>query len=153
MKKITLLIVFATVLFAGTVSAQSYSNGGPDYTTAIGIRLGYPYGLTVKHFISSRGALEGILGAGYGFNITGLYEYHGDISGANGLRWFAGGGLSFYSWRNYGASIGIAGVLGLDYKIPSAPIDLSLDWMPGLYFTGFNGFESGDGGLSIRYTF
>lgn len=153
MKKILLFAALATVLSTGSVCAQSNSGGGSDYSTGIGLRLGYPFGLTVKHFFNPNGAIEGILGFGYGFNITGLYEYHGDISGASGLKWYAGGGLSFYSWNGYGSSVGIAGVIGLDYKLPSAPIDFSLDWMPGFYFTGYNGFAAGGGGLAIRYTF
>lgn len=153
MKKMVLLVAMATIFGVGVAQAQSMSSGGSDYTTALGIRIGYPFGVSLKHFVAPHGAVEGILGFGYGFNLTALYEYHGDISGASGLKWYAGGGLSFYSWRNYGGSLGVVGILGLDYKIPSAPIDLSLDWMPGVYFTGFNGFEAGGGGLGIRYTF
>lgn len=153
MKKGLLVLALVTVVTAGSVSAQSTTSSGQDYTTALGLRLGYPFGITLKHFVSPQGALEGIVGVGYGFNLTALYEYHGNFSGASGLKWFAGGGLSFYSWPDWGASVGIAGILGLDYKFAGAPIDLSLDWLPAFYFTGYNAFTGGGGALSVRYTF
>jgi hypothetical protein len=147
------LAAFVTLGTAGSLSAQSQPAGGSGYTTALGLRLGYPLGVTLKHFLSPQAALEGIAGVGYGFNLTGLYEYHGDFSGAPGLRWLAGGGLSFYSWPAWGASVGLAGILGLDYKFDSAPVNLSLDWLPAFYFTGYNSFTGGGGAFSVRYTF
>jgi hypothetical protein len=153
MKKALFALALVTVVTAGSLSAQSQSAPGQDYTTALGLRLGYPFGVTLKHFISPQAALEGIVGVGYGFNLTALYEYHGDFSGAPGLRWFAGGGLSFYSWPSWGASVGLAGILGLDYKFDSAPVNLSLDWLPAFYLTGYNSFTGGGGALSVRYTF
>ncbi len=44
------------------------------------------------------------------------------------------------------------GVLGLDYKIKGAPINVSIDWQPSINFVGYGRFESGWGGLGIRYT-
>lgn len=153
MKKLLLSLAVILSLGMGISHAQSSTSGGPGYQTALGIRLGYPFGITLKHFISSQNALEGVIGVGYGFNVSGLYEHHMPISGAPGLNWYVGAGLSFYSWQNYGASLGILGALGLDYKFSGAPIDLSLDWLPGIYVSGYNGFAAGGGGLGIRYTF
>lgn len=153
------LVLLALVMTLGIIQAQAQSkttNGGA-YTTAAGLRLGYPFGVTVKHFIAPQGALEGILGFWYGgINITGLYEYHMDLGDVPGLKWFAGGGLDFTSWDHGGYKGGAAaidGIIGLDYKITSAPIDLSLDWKPAVYFTGVSGFYGGGGAISVRYTF
>ena len=52
-----------------------------------------------------------------------------------------------------GVAIGIDGVLGLDYKIGGAPINLSLDWQPSFNFVGKTYFEGGWGGFAIRFTF
>ena len=49
--------------------------------------------------------------------------------------------------------VGIDGVLGLDYKVKGAPLDVSLDWQPSFNFVGYNYFEGGWGGLGIRYAF
>jgi hypothetical protein len=57
-----------------------------------------------------------------------------------------------YPTRESGVAIGVDGVLGLDYKINGAPINLSLDWQPSFTFSGYSYFEGGWGGLGIRYT-
>ncbi|MGH2642968.1 MAG: hypothetical protein ACRDE2_03390 [Chitinophagaceae bacterium] len=157
MKKTILLFAMVISISITTASAQSNTSGNPDYKTGLGLRLGYPYGVTIKHFISQQGALEGILGFWYGgFNFTGLYEYHMDIKSAPGLKWFVGGGADFTSWNfagYHGAAVGIDGIIGLDYKINSAPIDLSLDWKPSFYVSGVSGLYAGGGAISVRYTF
>lgn len=154
--------IYATVmilLFAGaTASAQkkSSSYSSQNYTTALGVKF-YPGAVSLKHFIKDNHALEGL---GYfwnrGFRITGLYEIHGDINGAPGLRWYVGPGahVGFYSSKyGGGSSIGVDGVLGLDYKFKEAPINLSLDWQPSFEFGDGRGFSGDWGGLAIRYTF
>lgn len=155
MKKIFFLFIVSFLLTVATVKAQT--SGSSDYNTALGIKF-YPTGITLKHFISGKNALEGI---GYFFNygarITGLYEIHGDISNAGGLKWYVGPGahVGFYNNKYGGATtIGVDGVLGLDYKIKSAPINLSVDWQPSIEFgSAFNnGFSGGWGGIAIRYT-
>jgi hypothetical protein len=154
-------IMLVALLFIGatTVKAQ---NLGSDYTTAIGVKV-YPGALSVKHFIKSNVALEG-LGYfwQYGSRITGLYEFHGNVSGASGLKWYAGPGAHIGFWNNKwksdyptrenGVAIGVDGVLGLDYKFKGAPINLSIDWQPSFNLVGYNYFEGGWGGLGIRYT-
>jgi hypothetical protein len=50
-----------------------------------------------------------------------------------------------------GAFFGVDGVLGLDYKISGAPIDLSLDIQPEVSIPD-GGFDIW-GGLGIRFTF
>lgn len=154
MKKIMLC---AMCLIAVTANAQQ-SNSGSGYTNAVGIKF-YPTGVTFKHFISDRNALEAI---GYfftsGARVTGLYEIHGNISNAGGLKWYLGPGahIGFYNNKNGGGTaLGIDGVLGLDYKVGSAPINLSIDWQPSIEFgNGFyNGFTGSWGGFAIRYTF
>ncbi len=155
------MIPFALILLIAATGAQAQRrNAGhsQSYQTALGVKF-YPGAITLKHFVKSNQALEGL---GYfwnkGFRITGLYEIHGNISGAPGLRWYAGPGahLGFYN-NKYGgkSSFGIDGVLGLDYKIASAPLNLSLDWQPSFEFGNNygNGFSGNWGGFAIRYTF
>lgn len=159
MKK-NVLLSYILLFFALVSNAQ---NNSSSYKTAIGVKF-YPTGLTVKSFIGANTALEGI---GYfwedGTRITGLYEIYGRINGANGLSWYIGPGAHIGFWntkwknkypeRDNGVTIGLDGVLGLDYKLRGAPIDVSLDWQPSFTFVGYNYFEAGWGGLGIRYTF
>ena len=102
--------------------AQSRSSSGTDYQTALGVKIWDGAGITLKHFITGDRAVEGI---GYfynrGFRLTGLYEIHGDITGADGLKWYVGPGahLGFYNdkYDNDGKfMLGVDGVLGLDYN-------------------------------------
>lgn len=143
--------------------SASSQNTGSSYRTALGVKF-YPAGITLKHFTQTNRALEGI---GYfwedGFRFTGLYEIHGDFNGAPGLKWYVGPGAHIQFWnekwrdrfpeRDKGVAIGIDGVLGLDYKINGAPINLSLDWQPSFNFVGYTYFEGGWGGFAVRFTF
>ncbi len=155
MKKLLLLLLVFCVLTVAAVKAQTSNSS--DYKTALGIKF-YPTGITLKHFISPKNALEGIgYFYNYGARITGLYEIHNDISNAGGLKWYVGPGahVGIYNTKYGGATaFGVDGVLGLDYKIKSAPLNLSIDWQPSIEFgSAFNnGFSAGFGGIAIRYT-
>lgn len=138
-------------------SANAQMNTGNSYKTALGVKIWNGGGITLKHFVSPTVALEGI---GYFWNqgsrITGLYEIHGAISGAEGLKWYIGPGVhvGFYNTRYGGGSFaGVDGVLGLDYKFKGAPINMSVDWQPSFEFGTNRGFAGSWGGLGIRYTF
>jgi hypothetical protein len=155
MKKFLFLGLF--VLTVSLLQAQSKSSNGSSYTTALGVKVWDGGGISFKHFLNDKGAIELI---GYfwsqGMRITGLYEIHGPISGASGLQWYIGPGahVGFYNTKfGDGAFIGIDGVLGLDYKFNGAPINISLDWQPSFEFGDNRGFVGSWGGLGIRYTF
>lgn len=161
MRKTLLLgavFIMLTVLNA-TAQKRSSSYSGQSYTTALGVKF-YPGAISLKHFTNDKVALEGL---GYfwdrGFRVTGLYEIHNNINGAPGLKWYVGPGahVGFYNTKwGGGSSIGIDGVLGLDYKINEIPINLSIDWQPSFEFGGRddnNGFAGNWGGFAIRYTF
>ena len=160
MKKNFLFLVIA-IGFAFTANAQAT---GRTYRTAIGVKIWDGGGLTIKHFTKPNAALEGILYFNdHGFRVTGLYEFHGDISGAPGLKWYVGPGahVGFYDYEKHPNDyyddnetfFGIDGVLGLDFKFNKAPINISLDWQPTFEFGENRGFVGSWGGLGIRYAF
>jgi hypothetical protein len=147
------------------LSAQSVQAQSSEYKTAIGARLGYPFSLSLKHFISEKGAVEVFAGyRGYSFyswfNVGGTYQHHFPLEGVDGLRWYVGGGASAFFWRyddNFigdgNTSFGVLGVGGLDYKFADYPVNISVDWMPLFFLNGYgNGFGGGYGALSLRYT-
>jgi hypothetical protein len=160
-------VVVATLVlfFSVAVQAQSRSANSTSYKTALGVKVWDGGGITLKHFFNGNNAGELI---GYfwrnGFRLTGLYEIHGPISGAPGLKWYIGPGVHIGTYNDHHnhdgnrhhhshASVGIDGVLGLDYKFNQAPINLSLDWQPSFEFADGHGFTGSWGGLGIRYTF
>ncbi len=156
-------IFFCTILFAMLYFNSHAQSMGRTYKTALGVKF-YPGAISLKSFTSDKIALEGLgYFFNYGFRLTGLYEIHGDINGAEGLKWYAGGGGHIGAWnntwktafpqRNNGLMIGVDGVIGLDYKVNEVPLNVSLDWQPSFNIVGYNYFEGGWGGLAIRYTF
>src|SRR5436190_2528003 len=94
-----LVIVFSFVLITAAATAQKQALG-TTYKTAVGIKV-YPAAISVKNFQQYNKALEGLL---YfwedGVRFTGLYEIHGDIAGAAGLKWYVGPGGHIGFWSN-----------------------------------------------------
>jgi hypothetical protein len=157
----------------------SSGGGMTGYKTGIGLRGGWEGGLTVKHFIKSDRALEGILSRGWGYRgarITGLYEIHKPFPNAGVLDWFYGIGahVGFYDddyydrdckdggyynkdgkWkgcRDRYMVLGIDGILGLEYQFTEIPFTIGVDIKPFIDIVGW-GDHFGDGAFSIRYTF
>ncbi len=154
MKKILLLLLLCGVSIGA--NAQSM---GRTYKTALGVKVWDGGGISFKTFLAPNKAVE-VIGYfyRYGTRITGLYEIHGNIEGAPGLKWYVGPGAHIGFYNDKGSNgdktiAGIDGVLGLDYKINKAPLNLSVDWQPSFEFADGRGFAGSWGGVGIRYTF
>jgi len=157
------LLTIALLAVALSCTQLSYGQAmGSSYRTALGVKF-YPGSISIKHFMYENRALEGLASFWHdGFRITGLYEIHGDINGAPGLKWYVGPGAHIGAWNNDwehnhpdrdgGIQIGIDGVLGIDYKINAAAINLSLDIQPLFNIANYSYFDVW-GGIGIRYTF
>ncbi len=139
----------------------SYGNA-QDYKTGIGFRGGFSQGLTAKHFISEKVAIEGILASRHkGFIITGLYELHTRAFEVDRLNFYYGfgghigfGDGSKDDWGNEKMILGIDGILGLEYSFTSVPFNIGVDWKPAFNLAGGENWGWGDSGaLSIRYIF
>jgi len=146
-----ILTLFLGICFIALTNAQDYRNG-------IGLRAGFNQGLTFKHFMSGKSALELLLATRWsGFEITGLYEIHNSAFDIDRFNWYFGAGahVGFYG-STYGGGagtfVGIDGILGLEYNFKEAPINISLDWKPAFDF-GYNNFFADGGALSLRYIF
>ncbi|GAB4091231.1 hypothetical protein [Flaviaesturariibacter terrae] len=151
------------VAAACAATAALGQNVGTDYRTAAGIWY-YPAGITLKRFVGRHIALEGIGYLQHGFRLTVLAEYHGSLGKVPGLNWFAGPGLhsSFRGDRipdehpgepHEDLVFGADGIVGIDYKVRGAPVNLSFAWQPAVNLAGVNYFEARHGGLGIRYAF
>jgi hypothetical protein len=148
MKKYIILFLLSLAL---TVSVFAQRKGmGIGYTTALGAKF-YPAAFTIKQKIVPNVMLEGLMYFWNGARVTGLVEWHHNIQGLPGLRWYAGPGVHLQFNETSSNYFGIDGVVGLDWKIKNVPINLSLDWQPSFDFTNNNNFKGEFGGLSIRY--
>lgn len=158
MKLTKIIVVSLALIIAGaTANAQ-------DYKTGLGLRGGYPSGITVKHFFGSKTAVDGILSFGWGgIGITGLYELHNRIPSAPGLNWYYGFGGHFATAdasknnpfandRGDEVFLGVDGAIGLEFTFPDAPICISLDILPILNLIESPGIWF-NAGLSVRYAF
>lgn len=135
-----------------------------DYTTGIGLRGGPSSGVTIKHFIDSKRALEGIVNTRWrGFNATVLIEVHDRFFKTNRLNWYYGVGGHVGYWNgdrnpwfndddNY-TVIGIDGIIGLEYNFAEIPFNISIDWKPAWNVIGHTGFWGDDGGFALRFVF
>jgi hypothetical protein len=143
------------------ISSASY---GQDYKTSLGLRLGYPYGLTVKHFLNKRNALEGVLASSWGgFVANGLYENEHWTGKYPGLNWFWGVGAYAGFWDqgnnpnvdeyHIGSIIGADFIAGLEYTFDELPVNLSIDLLPTFNLIGDTGWGGLYGAISVRYIF
>ena len=181
----TLKLISAAIIVAGLceqqfASAQTKTESlkpsidKSNYKTAIGLRAGETSGLTIKHFLNERSALEGILGVWpNAFSITGLYERHETVFSVEGMKWYYGGGghVALMSGRTYyvynerngywykyrsgsNTGVGVDGILGLEYKIKPIPFAISLDIKPLIEVTADGMlYEAIDPGLGIKVAF
>ena len=137
-----------------------------DYKTALGVRLSSSQpmvnnSVSVKQFISDNTAIEGLLSFGDPLAFGLLVEFHKPLS-ASGLQYFygAGGYLAFVKTFNPNhqrnetdVNVGAQGIIGLDYKFSTVPLNLSLDWKPELNIVSDINFEPAAIGFTVRFTF
>ncbi len=164
-KNVIKLIALVGLVLGLNMSASAQAN----YNTAVGLRLGgYENGLSLKHFIASDTALEGILGFRPGvFVVTGFYEKHATAFAEPSLTWFYGagahiGGISedryykAYGRNRYygdgGILLGADGILGLEWQVPDIPVSISADLHPRLELAR-GPYLDLEAALTFRYTF
>ncbi|BAV08232.1 hypothetical protein SAMN05421788_11233 [Filimonas lacunae] len=156
MKK-QILLLLVVILLGLQARAQD-----AHYDQALGLK--FPGGLSVtwKKFLNPTQNIEAQATFWQkGFRVGGLYEFtFYTFDEVPGLAAFAGPGAHIGFWKNKykpesnsSAEFGIDGILGLDYKIPDLPINISLDWQPSIILAGSEGFTPNFGGIAIRYTF
>lgn len=156
MKKLLFVLIIGTC-FVLKSNAQ-------DYTTGIGLRGGFGTGITIKHFLNGKAAVEGIFDSRWhGVSVTGLYEIHNRAFDTDRLNWYygVGGHLGFWDgkyYRDYNNNlnytiIGVDGILGLEYNFKDIPFNISIDWKPAINLTGSSGFYGDGGAISLRYIF
>ena len=157
MKKM-ILSAFMLIGLAFTAQSQDISKN------ALGLRLGSNDGfggeVSYQRGLSKNNRLELDLGWRNSNNddaikLTGLYQWVWNIE--DGFNWYAGVGGGLGSWsgnKDSGAFFFAAGDLGIEYNFKEAPIQLSLDFRPELYFNkDYRDGLGSDIGLGIRYRF
>lgn len=145
---LTTLLTISGILLNKTASAQ-------DYRLSLGVRLSnniptLSSSITGKYFVTDKNAIEGLVAFGNRFGIGGLLEFHRPFSTVEGLSWFFGGG-GYVGFEDSDTYLGPTGVLGLDYKFPAVPVNLSIDWKPELDILPAVNFVPEAFSVSIRF--
>jgi hypothetical protein len=152
-----IISLFITITVGKIVQAQPQL-----YTTAIGLNAGFNYGITLKHYLNAKNMIEGIANFNYGPGLTVLYEFNNrhpfDV---DEFDWFYGFGAHakfvngrkanvFYPDLSRNVTLGIDGIIGLEYTFKESPINIGLNVKPELNFTTPSIFWF-DGALTLRY--
>ncbi|MFN0031680.1 MAG: hypothetical protein ACKVOR_05935 [Flavobacteriales bacterium] len=132
----------------------------------IGARFGLGSGVSFQHRFTDEYCIEVLaIGRYGGLNLTGLYHVHNPFFDVRSIKWYIGGGghTGIYSQRarNFEnetgntITLGLDGIIGLEYYFHDMPLQMSIDWKP-----AFNLISSGQtfnewdcGALSVRYRF
>lgn len=164
-------VLLSAIMFLGIaigLQAQDISKN------ALGLRLGDNDGfggeISYQRGLTSDNRLEFDLGWRNSnevdaFKLVGLYQWVWNIEG--GFNWYAGVGGGIGSWsydrkigndryKDSGTFIFAAGDIGIEYNFEEAPIQLSLDFRPELYFSSDEYRDENFGpdiALGIRYRF
>jgi hypothetical protein len=170
-KKLNLFSFCTTILLLVT------STAGAQYYTGIGLHIGrFATGVSVKYFFDANNAngIEVIAAktraANGGYQVTALYEMQLPINNSLlriPLDFVFGGGVHagyypeghytirdglIYKYDDKVFSVGLDAVLGLEYKIPVAPLTIGVACIP--FFEVVNpGPEFIDFSVAIRYVF
>ncbi len=149
-----------TLTFFLCTEAFSQQDNAATYQSALGVKISSGVAVSYKTFVTTNNAFEAqSTFFKQGIRLVGLYEFHHfTFSNVPGLGWYLGPGAHVGFWKknyrekyNSTIDLGVDGVIGLDYKIPSAPINLSLDWQPSLSLLGNAALSPQYGGIAIRY--
>lgn len=120
--------------------------------STLGVRVGGSAGVTYKKFSSGNFAFEGIVAKDFdrhqdGVFVAGLFQNNAPLAGKR-FSAIVGGGPAYHFARK---SFGAAGILGFDWRVFNSPINLQVDWMPTLYFSGENKYTFINTAFSLRY--
>jgi hypothetical protein len=144
---LTLPVILISLFLCNRATAQ-------DYRFAAGIRLSNSTptlnsSITAKYFATDRTAIEGLLSFGSRFGFGGLLEIHNKFN-TPGLSWFYGAG-AYVGFQDSETYLGPTGIIGMDYKFPNVPVNLSIDWKPELDIIPDINFVPDAFALSIRF--
>lgn len=148
MKKL-FITFFAVCTLAITASAQGYNTG-------FGLFVDFGEGETfvgphIKHFFTDNIAGQGLVLFAKGVTVVGVEgSYNGEIPNAKGLKWNIGIGPQALIGKSR-TLFGLRPSAGLEFTVPSTPINIGFDWRPSLIFIDGSDFTPGRFGIALRY--
>lgn len=145
--------IYAIVLFFVSLSVTAQDRG-----TGIGVILGSPTGISLKHWVSPSEAMD----FGLGYSLSGNtnislhadYLHHVDnvIKSDLQIPLYYGAGLRLISGEHIETSFGVRGVVGLDWMVRKVPVDVFFEVAPVFKLLPSTSLDL-DAGLGARYFF
>jgi hypothetical protein len=155
MKKLFLPLIAIVTLTVGANEAKAQT----PFKSALGVVFdgndGSNVGVQFKTALQGPQALQ--LQAAFNNRWVSLgadWQYERPINGAEGLHWYAGVGAQVGFWSGDGDGhtlIGLRPQVGLEYKIPTIPIALHLDYKPYLGLNHDTGFHGDGFTFGVKY--
>lgn len=162
------LMMSTLLLVPSLAHAFSPPRGGGTFGLGLGGGFGVA-GVSGKYWFSHANAIQGMIG-GYGgggyYAPHGRYGYYGNLglgvdylwempsisdSGPLVLAWNVGAGVSTGIGSEF--FLAVSGVVGLEFNIQPVPIDIVLEYRPGIFVSPFLGFDPVDFSGHIRFYF
>ncbi len=145
-----LSIILVLVCGFSMLSAQGYN-------TAVGVRAGTDWGLTVQQRVGKKFSVEGIIHSSFGGNNvlgTALIERHVSFIGIKKLNFYGGIGLH-KGWITGENTENVKNPFGTTFiggaEVTFGKINISYDYKPRLNFTGGEKRFESETALSVRY--
>jgi hypothetical protein len=149
MKKF-MFMAFVAVLAILPLSNVKAQNWG------VGLIGGFDSGIQVKKYMGAnnldfRGHLHNS-----GFQVAGLYEWNHDLGSNFTLYYGFGAGLG--TWKqtadhDMAFGLDVEAIVGVEWRIPSVPLALSLDYRPAFEVLPTTGFYAKGFAFGIKYLF
>lgn len=149
MKKLIFTTILATVAGVSVYAQQDLQ---------VGANIGETMGVTAKFNLNYSSAIEGVLGYNLGLDgplVKMTYQYHFPIVDALQAYVGAGASLGVYDLtghdENADFSVGIVPVIGLEYKLRTAPFVVGFAYEPIINLMARN--SNSDVAFKVRYRF
>lgn len=124
------------------------------YSQELGIRFGDALGNNVALdavFGAGPGRIHADVTFGSGVGVEVLWDILYKPLGSSPLNWYVGVGPSLLIDDPF--LLGLAGEIGLEWRIDGAPLVIGADWRPVFVLIEDTDFSGGGFGLNIRYVF
>lgn len=153
MKKVMLIVIcMVSIGLAPKGYAQKKAVGGE---IALGARFGGTTAMTLKRYGgNNHSAVELLAGWNFddavdGFNLSAMWEKLAPLTRNNKLNAeFGFGATMIFGDKFY---FGPSGIIGLDWRLKTVPVTMSVDWMPTWIVVGTSRFSSVNGAFSVRW--
>jgi hypothetical protein len=152
MKKVLLVVICMVSIGLAPKGFAQKKVGGE---VALGARFGGTTAMTLKRYSGyNTSAIEVLAGWNFdepidGFDVSAMWEKLAPLTNSKKLSAEFGFGATMIFGDEF--YFGPSGIIGLDWRLKSVPVTMSIDWMPTWIVVNANRFSSVNGAFSVRW--